>query len=219
MAQICFIHCEGKVTVSFDSQRHNMIESQVRVNDVSDLSLIDAISNTKREDFVAENQINFAYAEIETISKSGRKLMKARDFSKLAQISKIDSNNDILVIAGSAGYSASIFKAMKTNVSIVDNINCEFAGINCINTNLETLNGIEDNSFDVIFVDGGVETIPSSWAKKLKNGGRMALIHYESSVGVAKVFVKANEIIASKSYFEAKPPKLNEFSKKQEFSL
>lgn len=207
------------MTVSFDDQRHNMIESQVRINDVSDLALIDAMSSVKRENFVSDEQIKFSYAEIETLSKSGRKLMKARDFSKLVQISKIDKGNDILVVAGSSGYAAAIFKAMNTNVTIADNIVCEFEGINSVNTDIKKLDKIADDSFDVIFIDGGVETISSEWSKKLKNGGRLALIHYETSVGVAKIFVKANDIISSKSYFEAKPPKLSEFSKVSEFSL
>lgn len=211
--------CEGKVTVSFEAQRQNMIESQVRTNDVSDLNLINAISSINREEFVADSKISFAYAELEVESKSGRKLMKARDFSKLAQFAKIDPQNNVLVIAGSGGYSANVFKAMKTSVTIVDNKKCEFADITSIEDDIIVLKKIANDAYDVIFVDGGVETISPKWFDKLKENGRLALIQYETSVGVAKIFVKANGIVASKNYFEAKPPKLSETLKAHEFSL
>lgn len=205
------------VTVSYEEQRKNMIESQVRTNDVSDLALINAMSIVARENFVAEGNQKFAYAELEVKSKTGRALMKVRDFSKLAQAAKVNSGEKVLIIGGSSGYSAEVFCQIGADVTIVDSIKCDFK--NFVSSNLDKLENIADDSFDLIFVDGGVETISKNWFAKLKNNGRLAVINYLTNVGVAQIYVKSNNVVASKNYFEAKPPKMPEFIRQAEFTL
>lgn len=205
------------VTVSYEEQRKNMIESQVRTNDVSDLALINAMSIVARENFVAEGSQKFAYAELEVKSKTGRALMKVRDFSKLAQAAKVNSGEKVLIIGGSSGYSAEVFSQIGADVTIVDSIKCDFK--NFVSSNLDKLENIADDSFDLIFVDGGVETISKNWFAKLKNNGRLAVINYLTNVGVAQIYVKSNNVVASKNYFEAKPPKMPEFIRQAEFTL
>ncbi len=211
--------CAGNliVTVSFEEQRKNMIESQVRTNDVSDLALINAMSKVARENFVDEGNQKFAYAELDVKSKSGRTLMKVRDFSKLAQAAKVNSGEKVLIIGGSSGYSAEVFSQIGADVTIVDTIKCDFK--NLVTSDLSNLENIADDSFDLIFVDGGVETISKNWFAKLKNNGRLAVINYLTNVGVAQIYVKSNNVVASKNYFEAKPPKMPEFMRQVEFTL
>lgn len=211
--------CAGNltVTVSYEEQRKNMIESQVRTNDVSDLALINAISKIARENFVDENNQKFAYAELDVKSKSGRNLMKVRDFSKLAQAAQINAGEKVLIIGGSSGYSAEVFTQIGADVTIVDTIKCDLK--NFVVSDLSNLENIADDSYDLIFVDGGVETISKNWFAKLKNNGRLAVINYLTNVGVAQIYVKSNNVVASKNYFEAKPPKMPEFIRQVEFTL
>lgn len=211
--------CAGNltVTVSYEEQRKNMIESQVRTNDVSDLALINAMSKIARENFVDENNKKFAYAELDVKSKSGRTLMKVRDFSKLAQAAQVNAGEKVLIIGGSSGYSAEVFTQIGADVTIVDTIKCDFK--NFIASDLSNLENIADDSFDLIFVDGGVEAISKNWFAKLKNNGRLAVINYLTNVGVAQIYVKSNNVVASKNYFEAKPPKMPEFMRQVEFTL
>ncbi len=194
-----------------------MIESQVRTSDVSDLALINSMLDVAREDFVDEANHKFAYAELEVKSKTGRPLMKARDFSKLAQAAKIYAGEKILIIGGSAGYSAAVFTKIGANVTIVDSVDVDMP--NSIKSDLSKLENISDESFDLIFVDGGVETVSKNWFAKLKNNGRLAVINYLSNVGVAQIYVKSNNVVSSKNYFEAKPPKMPEFKRQVEFTL
>jgi protein-L-isoaspartate(D-aspartate) O-methyltransferase len=216
-----FCHKLGikKVSVSFATQRQNMIESQVRTNDVSDLPIIHAMEIIPREEFVDEKDAKFAYAEVEVSAKSGRKLLKARDFSKLAQACQINPGQNVLIIAGSGCYSAAVFSHLKANVTIVDSIEPANNNFTFIKDDINTLSEIKDGAYDIVFVDGAVEEIPENWFNKLRDGGKLAAICYDSSVGTAKVFVKSNEIVASRNFFEAKPPKLAELNRKIEFSL
>jgi len=175
------------------------------------------MSIVARENFVDEGNKRFAYAELEVKSKTGRPLMKVRDFSKLAQAAKVNSGEKVLIIGGSSGYSAEVFAQIGADVTIVDSIKCDFK--NFVSSNLDKLENIADDSFDLIFVDGGVETISKNWFAKLKNNGRLAVINYLTNVGVAQIYVKSNNVVASKNYFEAKPPKMPEFIRQAEFTL
>ncbi len=202
------------MTLNYTAARKNMVESQIRTNDVSDLKLIEAISNVKREDFVEENAKKFAYSETYVSSDSGRVLLKARDFAKLAQGLKLNPNESLLIIGGSAGYSSEVFKELTSSVSTYDNVgSCDFSG-DLINLNLPS-----DSKFDAIFVDIGVEYIPNSWFSSLKENGRLAVIVKENNVGRAKIFVKSNGSVSSVSLFEANPPVASELKLKKEFEF
>ncbi len=196
-----------------------MIESQVRINDVSDRALIFAISQIEREKFVIESDIAFAYAEKLVKSQSGRHLMKIRDFSKLAQLARPMSGEKVLVLGGASLYSAAIFAFMGCNVTVYDDVSCKLDGTETICGDLKTPNANTANNFDLIFVDGGVEEIPTVWSKNLKDGGRIALFHYSGEIAEAKVLVKSGDNLSSHSFFDAKPPKLAAFNKVAEFSL
>lgn len=203
--------------VDFRSQRANMIESQVRTNDVSDAALIAAIGKVKREEFADAKNIIFAYAEVAVKSKSGRSLLLPRDFSKLAQAAMVNQGDEVLIIAGSGGYSAAVFGAMGANVTIIDNVTAPSTDSAAIVGNIETLVDLGGQTYDVIFVDGGVAQIPTSWVEKLKENGRMCVITLENGVGNAKVFVKSNGRLSSRTIFDAKPPILTELNKSCEF--
>lgn len=205
--------------MDFSTQRQNMIESQVRINDVSDRALILALSEIEREKFVTPENLNFAYAEIKLASPSGRKIMKVRDFAKLAQVAKISAGEKILIIGGSSLYSAAIFAFMGCDVTVYDDKDCSLAGVKTVKGDLTLPNALNMAEFDVIFFDGGIEEIPHEWASKLKEGGKMALFHYSTQVAEAKILVKSGETLSSHSYFDAKPPKLEVFNRKFEFSL
>ncbi len=205
--------------VDFQTQRQNMIESQVRINDVSDRALILALSEIPREKFVNDADQKFAYAEIELNSKSGRKIMKVRDFSKLAQFAKVSAGEKVLVLGGGGLYSAAIFAFMGCEVCVYDDKPCELNGVATYIGDLKRPSVEVPGGFDLIFFDGGVEEIPQIWAGHLKEGGRMALFHYSNQIGEGKVLVKSGETLSSHSYFDAKPPKLAEFNRTPEFSL
>lgn len=196
-----------------------MIESQVRINDVSDRALILALSELEREKFVSDNDARFAYAEIELSAPNGRKIMKIRDFAKLAQVAKISEGEKVLVLGGASLYSAAIFAFMGANVVIYDELDCGLEGVSVVKGDLTKPNSELNGGFDLIFIDGAVEELPYMWASKLKEGGRMALFHYSTEVGEAKVLVKSGETLSSHSYFDAKPPRLDAFNRKFEFSL
>jgi protein-L-isoaspartate(D-aspartate) O-methyltransferase len=202
--------------MDFTAARANMIESQVRTNDVSDLALQTAMRAVAREDFVLEGKRAFAYAEVTSPSPSGRDLWKPRDFAKLAQAAKILRGDRILVIGGANGYSASVFVAIGCAVTIHDSAPSSFAGIT---SQVGDLSVPPAGPFDVVFVDGGVEVVPDSWGKVLAEGGRLCVVVLSGPMGTAQIMTKSGDVVASRIVFDAVVPKLPGFETASVFAF
>ena len=202
--------------MDFAAARANMVESQVRTNDVSDLSLQTAMRAVPREAFVVEAKRAFAYAEVTCASPSGRELWKPRDFSKLAQAAGALAGDRVLVIAGSVGYSASVFAAMGCEVTILDDVQSDVVGVTCL---VGDLKAPPSGPFDIVFVDGGVENVPDSWGKVLAEGGRLCVVVLAGPMGTARTFTKSGDVVASRIVFDAIVPKLSGFETAPAFAF
>lgn len=70
--------------------RINMVASQVRTNDVSDMRLQEAMLDIPRERFVPVSVRPIAYASEAVPLGEGRALMEPRSFAKLAHAARIN---------------------------------------------------------------------------------------------------------------------------------
>ena len=77
----------------------------------------------------------------------------------------------------------------------------------------------EHGPYDVIILQGGVEEIPASILKQLKNGGRVGAIFMEKGLGAAKIGFKLHEKITWRYSFNAAAPILPGFFKQKDFAL
>ena len=195
--------------MDFAAARDTMIESQVRTNDVSDLALQGAMRVVEREKFVVEEKRAFAYAEVTSPTPSGRWLWKPRDFSKLAQAANVVAGERVLVIGGAGGYSAAVFAALGCTVTLLDDVAVEVAGVSSV---VGVLDAPPAGPFDVVFVDGGVETFPDSWTNILAEQGRLCVVVLKGPMGTANIFTKGGANVAGRVVFDATVPVLPGFS-------
>ena len=202
--------------MDFVAARANMIESQVRTNDVSDFVLQTAIRSVAKEDFVVEAKRGFAYAEVTCLTPSGRYLWKPRDFAKMAQAAKISAGDRVLVIAGAGGYSAAVFAAMGCNVTIFDDVHSDVADVSCA---VGDLKKPPAGPFDIVFVDGGVEVVPDTWNSVLADGGRLCVVVLSGPMGAAQIMTKSGDALASRVAFDAVVPKLSGFDTASRFAF
>ena len=77
----------------------------------------------------------------------------------------------------------------------------------------------EHGPYDVVILQGGVEEIPGSILKQLKNGGRVGAIFIEEGLGTAKIGFKLNDKISWRYSFNASAPVLPGFFKQKDFAL
>jgi len=83
------------MTIDLKTQRLNMVESQVRTNDVTDRRILDAMMDIERENFVPAAARSIAYMEgeisVETSDDNfgARKLLSPMVLAKLIQLAEI----------------------------------------------------------------------------------------------------------------------------------
>ena len=100
--------------MDFAAARKVMVDSQVRVNDVTDRVLQAALLAVPRERFCAPDRAFAAYAETEVEIAGTRKLMAAREVSKL--LMALDPRPGERVLAIAAPYAAAVLAGMGLDV-------------------------------------------------------------------------------------------------------
>ena len=207
--------------MDYSLARDIMIESQVRTNDVSDLALQAAMRSVPREEFVTPEKRAFAYAEVTCPTPCGRELWKPRDFAKLAQAASIMPGEKVLIIGGGGGYSAAVFAALGCDVTILEDRPVDGVGVKIL---VGALDAPPAGPFDVIFVDGGVQTIPDAWKNVLADDGRLCLVLLKPTsvgqpMGQATIFTKSGTSVAGRVVFDAFVPPIPGFEAVAAFSF
>ena len=97
--------------MDFAQAREQMVDSQVRPNDVTDPRIQYAMRTLPRERFAPPQKRTVAYGDMELEVAPGRTLMRARDLSKLIHALAAQSHERGLEIAGATGYGAAVLAA------------------------------------------------------------------------------------------------------------
>jgi len=181
--------------------RLNMVESQVRPADVTDVRLHDAMRALARELFVPPTRAYLAYADIEVEYAPGRALLKPRDVAKLLQAVRPMPGERALAIA--APYAAAVLELLGLSVTLLD------AG--------ELLP--PGDAYDVIVCEGAVGRAPSAWLAALALRGRLGVIERDGPVGKACVYVCAEDGVGRREVFDATPPVMAGFAAEHGFAF
>jgi protein-L-isoaspartate(D-aspartate) O-methyltransferase len=203
--------------------RNNMVESQVRTNDVTGLELQHAIRQVARERFCAPARAFAAYAEADVEIAPGRSLMKPRDIGKLLQAVAPRAGEKALAIA--APYAAAVMAEMGLRVtaqegdaraSAVVEQGLRDYGVELVTRDLMTPAG---DGFDLIVCEAAVAAAPEPWVAALKPGGRMALVLRDGPVGKARLFLKGDNFVSSRELFDSTPQMLVGFERAPTFEF
>jgi protein-L-isoaspartate(D-aspartate) O-methyltransferase len=182
--------------------RLNMVESQVRTADVTDVRIHDAMRAIPREDFVPAGKGYLAYTDGEVEYAPGRPLLKPRNVAKLLQMVKPVAGERALAIA--APYAAAVLEALGVQVTRYDE---------------GDLLSPPDGPFELVVVEGAVTRAPDAWLNVLVLGGRLAVVEREGPVGQACIYVKAEDGVGRRSVFDATPPFLAGFEPQYGFAF
>jgi protein-L-isoaspartate(D-aspartate) O-methyltransferase len=183
--------------------RLNMVESQVRTADVTDIRIHDAMRSLPREDFLPPAKVYLAYADIEVEYAPGRWLLKPRDVGKLIQALRPMPGEQVLAIA--APYAGAAIEQMGLAVTRFDG---------------EDLAALpSDIHYDVIICEGAVSRAPQAWLSALKPGGRLGVVERDGPVGKAVLYVRAEDGIGRRDLFDATPPVLQGFAAQHGFAF
>jgi protein-L-isoaspartate(D-aspartate) O-methyltransferase len=214
--------------VDLEAARTAMIESQVRVNDVTDRRLIGALTAVPREVFVPAAKRASAYADIAVETRPGRWMAAARVFSKLVNITALRPEDRVLDIAPGTGYSSAVLSRLAASVVALEE---DEAAAKILREGLAAANvsGVEvvagplkagvpsKGPYDVIIVNGAIEEVPAAWLAQLAEGGRLAVAVAEGSVRRARIYTASGGKTAWRTPFDTPIPVLPGFEKAAEF--
>jgi len=216
----------------FSAARHNMVESQVKPNDITSHALISAMRHIAREEFLPQELQNIAYMDDDIqISQlgEGRYLMEPRVLSKLIQLADIDSNDHILDIGCGTGYSTAVLAQLGSSVVGLesDKSLASQASENLSNQDIDNVaivsskmeNGLaQQGPYDVIFFSGRIHEVPEKVKLQLKEGGRLvAVISTNGTLGSATLYLKTGTTISDRTSFEANIKALPGFAPQKGF--
>jgi protein-L-isoaspartate(D-aspartate) O-methyltransferase len=182
--------------------RLNMVESQVRTQDVTDVRIQDAMRAIPRETFMPQGRGYLAYADLEVEHAPGRWLLKPRDVAKLLQALKPMPGDRCLAIA--APYAAAVAETMGLAVERLDGAD---------------LSAAAKGAYDLIVVEGAVGRTPAAWLAALAPGGRLGVVERDGPVGQAVLYLSAEDGVGRRVLFDAFPPLLAGFEPHHGFAL
>ncbi|MFN3668147.1 MAG: protein-L-isoaspartate O-methyltransferase family protein [Brevundimonas sp.] len=209
--------------MDFAAARKVMVDSQVRVNDVTDRGLQAALLAVPRERFLPAERAFSAYAEVEPEIAGGRRLMLARDLSKLLMALSARPGETALAVA--APYAAAVLAQLGLKVTAQESDPDVFEVVGAalaeagVETTVAPLNAPSPGGYDVIICEAAVPGRPESWLQALNVGGRLAVVERTGPVGKAVLYVKGEQGVSRRELFNAAPPVLAELAPEPVFAL
>ncbi len=228
--------------MDFAQVRRNMVDCQLRTNKLVSEAVIDAFLTVPREKFVPQSKVSCAYVDDDLALDSGRFLMEPMVLARLLQAADIKKNDLVLDIGVSTGYSSVVLSKMaSTVVALEENEDfrqqaaknfVELQADNAVTMEGKLLEGCHAQApFDVIVLQGSAEYIPEVLLDQLADGGRLVAVIgdgvSESSfsslsgqgIAQAKLYIKKDGVVSSKTLFDAAVPRLPGFEREKEFTL
>lgn len=201
----------------FTSHRTTMVDTQVRPSDVTKFPILEAMLSVPREAYVPDANREAAYADEPVDLGQGRVMVEPRTLAKLLEGLDIQPNEVVLQIGCGLGYSTAIMARMSEFVVAVEpdetmateaqNILSEH-GVDNVAVISGTLSAgaAKHGPYDVILIEGAIETLPAEIASQLKSGGRIACLFAEGVLGVARIGHKSDDSISWQYLFNAGAP-------------
>lgn len=215
------------------TSRFNMVDSQVRTADVTDLRLIDAMRATPREAFLPASQKALAYLDrdIALDGEDNVYLIKPVVLARLLQAAEIGLTDRVLVTGGAAGYAAAIAGHLAAEVVAVCATDKVAAASRtalssgCGLSNVTVTAGAAGKGdaaagpYDVIVLDGATEVVPQTLYEQLKPGGRLVGIFAHSVPSRATIVTRSAADFGARTLFDATAPILPDLKRLPAFTF
>jgi len=208
----------------YATQRFNMVEAQVRTNDVTDPRIHAAMLAVAREQFVPAARRAMAYADVPVEVAQGRFLLDPRSFAKMLQLAALRPGDNVLDVACGTGYSSVVIgQLVKTVTALEQDADLVRIASDMVPasgaTNVTVVQGgltegVKAKApFDAIFIEGAVEAVPDQLLAQLAEGGRLVAVLNQGGQGRAHIFVREKGRVGSRADFDATVPVLGGFRK------
>jgi protein-L-isoaspartate(D-aspartate) O-methyltransferase len=175
----------------FAAAKAAMVENQLRPEGVTDPAVIAAMASVAREAFLPDAVRPLAYADRAIPLGEGRFLPPPAILGQLLTRMSPQPGQRALVVGAGTGYSAAILAQMGLEVVALESsaalaARARDAGIEVVEGPLEAGWSLAA-PYDLILIDGAIETIPDAIVGQLGEGGQLGTALIER--GVARLIV------------------------------
>lgn len=221
------------------AQRRTMVECQIRTFDVTDQRVIARFQEVPRELFLPDTVRNLAYSDIGFVVRApspdaeSRYLLPPLVLARLIQGGRVKPTDRVLDVAPGLGYSTAILAGLARDVVALEAdeslrvglaARLEAYGLGAVRTRAGRLEdgAASDDPFDVILVNGTIETNPAALADQLVEGGRLLALKRGPAdptgrAAKAMCFEKSGRSLGGRFLFDASSPPLQAFREAPRF--
>lgn len=206
--------------VDYERARRFMVDNQLRTSHITDRRILAEMGRLPRELFLAESRRPLAYIDdVQPLGAAGsaRFMPAPATFAKLLQLADIAASDRVLDLGAGAGYSTAVIAGLCDSVlgieedaqlaaAAVENLSA--LGLANAAMRAGTAADVAGQCYDVIMVEGAVDSVPEALFALLEEEGRLVALVRETGVAVAHVFVKSGGSVAARAEFNATLPPL-----------
>jgi protein-L-isoaspartate(D-aspartate) O-methyltransferase len=214
----------------YKTRRTMMVDTQVRPSDVTKFPIIDAMLAIPREAYVPDSKREAAYVRENLALDTDRVMLEPRTLAKMLEVLDVQPEHVALDVACGLGYSTAILARLCDFVVGVEDDETRtqeaqsiLSGNSIDNAAVVTgdlaQGAAKSGPYDIIIVQGGVSEVPEGLLAQLREGGRIACIFAEGTLGVVRIGHKIDGIVNWRFAFNASAPVLRGFEKRAAFSL
>jgi protein-L-isoaspartate(D-aspartate) O-methyltransferase len=214
----------------FATRRVMMVDTQVRPSDVTKFPIIEAMLAVPREVFVPAARREAAYVGENLDIAPGRVVLEPRTLAKLLDALDVQPGELVLDLGCGLGYSTAVIARLADAVVAVEEdesmaaeaqrtLSAEGVDNAAVVVGPLAAGDARHAPFDVITIQGGVETVPEALLAQLKEGGRIGAVFMTGALGTARIGYKIDGVISWRQVFNAAAPVLPGFSAARGFVL
>ena len=217
----------------FVDARRKMVDCQLRPVDVTNLDILATMRDLPRERFVPAAKVAMAYldSDVPVVESGGRplrSLLRPEVLARLIQAAQVGSADRVLAVGCATGYSAAVLSrlakevvALEEDAGLARQAREALAGVDAANVTVVsgplTAGWPTAAPYDVVFVDGAIETEPTALLDQLGEGGRLIAIVGRGGAGRATLYRIDRGEVSPVQVFNAAAPVLPGFEKLPEF--
>jgi protein-L-isoaspartate(D-aspartate) O-methyltransferase len=216
--------------MDFATARRRMVDNQLRTSNITDRRILAAMDEVPRERFVPDPRQGLAYADTVHDLGHGRALASPAPFARLVQLAEVDSTDTVLDIGAGTGYSTAVLARLAAQVTGLESAPALAGRARDLLAELGVANarvvegsldgaGQPRTSYDVIVLEGAVTEEPAGLFPLLRDGGRLVALLRRSGAGVAHVYVKSGNDVATRAEFNAALPPLAAAPREESFTF